>query len=119
MYISLTSIASRGIGLEFVKQCLQKGATVIATYRGDSIPTYLQEVKEEIEKEKEKEEEKGSLYCLEMDVGSEESIHGAGKCLTLFFFLSINNVSLLLYLFRMSLFFSYPFRMSLFFSIYS
>ena len=34
--------SSRGIGSEFVRQCLEKGANVHATYRGDVLPTEIE-----------------------------------------------------------------------------
>ena len=53
--------ASRGIGLEFVEQLLKKGASVIATYRGKSVPRSLNTLSCE------------KLTFLEMDAGDEAS----------------------------------------------
>ena len=54
--------ASRGIGLEFVEQLLKKGASVIATHRGKSVPSSLSALS------------CAKLTFLEMDVGDEGSI---------------------------------------------
>ena len=61
--------ATRGIGLEFVKQCIQRGAAVIGTYRSD-IPDALQQIANEHPK---------SMFCLQMDVSDEDSIQNAAK----------------------------------------
>ena len=61
--------ANRGIGLEFVKQCLQRGATVIATYRSDDVPSSLQDLQSEYPS--------NTLYPLQIDLTSESSIKKA------------------------------------------
>jgi len=60
--------ATRGIGLEFVKQCLSKGATVIGTHRSEEMPPELQSLQAEFPK---------TLIGLQMDISSEESIQDA------------------------------------------
>lgn len=62
--------ASRGIGIQFVKSTLHRGATVFATYRGDDVPNELQSWKEIYPKQ---------LYFLQMDLGDETSIQNAAK----------------------------------------
>ena len=66
--------ATRGIGLEFVKQCLQKGANVIATHRSDEIPSALQELTL-----KEESDSRGKLHSLQIDLTSESSIENAAS----------------------------------------
>ncbi|GFH52125.1 hypothetical protein CTEN210_08601 [Chaetoceros tenuissimus] len=61
--------ASRGIGLEFVKQILEKGSTVIATYRSEQ-PSALQTLSEKYPE---------TLHLLELDLGDEVSIQNAAK----------------------------------------
>lgn len=61
--------SNRGMGLEFVKQCLQKGATVIASHRSDEIPSSLKELKIQYPN--------GQLESLQIDLSSEESIENA------------------------------------------
>ena len=60
--------ATRGIGLEFVKQCLSKGSTVIGTHRSEEMPTEFQSLQAEFPK---------TLIGLQMDVSSEQSIQDA------------------------------------------
>ena len=59
---------SRGIGLEFVKQCLQKWADVVATHREDLPPQNLQTLLEEYP---------DNLSFLQMDVGDSKSVASA------------------------------------------
>ncbi len=74
--------ATRGIGLDFVHQCIERGATVVATYRSE-VPPSLQKLKSSIENEHENENEdngnrnRNRLHFLKMDVSSEESIQNA------------------------------------------
>ena len=60
--------ANRGIGLEFVQQCLKRNANVIATYRSDEVPTSLAELMNEYP---------NLLHPLQMDIGNEQSIQNA------------------------------------------
>lgn len=67
--------ATRGIGLEFVKTSLERGATVIATHRSkddddDKIPSTLQKLKEEYNTK---------LYFLTLDISDEQSIQSAAS----------------------------------------
>ena len=66
--------ATRGIGLEFVKQCLSKGATVIGTHRSEEVSSELQALQTEFP---------DSFHCLQMDVSSEISIRDASASLAL------------------------------------
>eukprot|EP00560_Eucampia_antarctica_P008507 CAMPEP_0197825394 /NCGR_PEP_ID=MMETSP1437-20131217/2488_1 /TAXON_ID=49252 ORGANISM="Eucampia antarctica, Strain CCMP1452" /NCGR_SAMPLE_ID=MMETSP1437 /ASSEMBLY_ACC=CAM_ASM_001096 /LENGTH=305 /DNA_ID=CAMNT_0043425377 /DNA_START=215 /DNA_END=1132 /DNA_ORIENTATION=+ len=62
---------TRGIGLEFVKQCAERGAKVIATHRGDSPPNALLELM------KKHDDDVGDNIVIEtltMDVSDETSI---------------------------------------------
>ena len=59
--------SNRGIGIEFVKQCLEKGATVIATHRSNDVPASLSEISENAEK----------LFTIQMDLEDEGSIANA------------------------------------------
>ena len=61
--------ASRGLGLEFVEQLLKKGASVIATHRGKSVPPSLSNLTCD------------KLTFLEMDAGDEASIEEASIAL--------------------------------------
>mmetsp|Transcript_6179 Transcript_6179/g.7198 ORF Transcript_6179/g.7198 Transcript_6179/m.7198 type:complete len:346 (-) Transcript_6179:181-1218(-) len=61
--------ATRGIGLEFVTQCLEKGATVIATYRSDDIPSTIQDLQHKYTENK--------LRSIRLDVCDESSIENA------------------------------------------
>lgn len=58
---------TRSIGLEFVKHCLIKGATVIATHRSESLPSALVEL------------QNPRLVGLQMDLAQEESIQAAAQ----------------------------------------
>lgn len=61
--------ASRGIGLEFASQLLEKGCSVVGTHRGNA-PQQLQELQDR----------SGSrLRLLAMDVGDEDSINRAAS----------------------------------------
>ena len=60
--------STRGIGIEFVKQCLSKGATVIATYRSDDIP-YSLSIYKGIE----------DLHAVQMDLEDGSSIERVAK----------------------------------------
>lgn len=62
---------NRGIGLEFVKQCLQKGATVIASHRSEDIPSSLKDLQSEFPD--------GKLHSLQIDLTSESSIENAAS----------------------------------------
>lgn len=61
--------ASRGIGVEFAQQCVNRGATVIATYRSE-LPSSLQQLKDEYP---------STIHFLKMDVTDEESIKTAAS----------------------------------------
>ena len=61
--------ASRGIGLEFASQLLEKGCSVVGTHRGDA-PQQLKELKDK---------SGDRLRLLSMDVGDEESINRAAS----------------------------------------
>lgn len=60
---------TRGIGLEWVRQCGSKGASVIATYRGEELPTSLAELSLENK----------AVQSLRMDVEDEESVSSAAE----------------------------------------
>ena len=60
--------ASRGIGLEFVRQLLAKGCTVIATVRGSSLPEAVASLQAEVG---------DRLEVLAMDVGDASSVAAA------------------------------------------
>lgn len=60
---------TRGIGLEFVSNIANRGATVIATYRSDDVPSSLKKLKENHPDNK--------VHFLQMDVESESSIQNA------------------------------------------
>ncbi len=60
--------ATRGIGLEFVNQCLEKGAKVIGTHRGTDVPEGLEKLQKNHPE---------SMFCLTMDVADEGSIQNA------------------------------------------
>lgn len=66
--------ASRGLGLEFTAQCLQKGSTVFATHRGaehgDEVPSALTAVGSWYEGE-------ARLHPIRLDVSSDASIASA------------------------------------------
>jgi len=64
--------ANRGIGIEFVKQCLEKGATVVATHRSKEIPSSLEEIRENDDYAK-------RLLTIQMDLEYEDSIADAAK----------------------------------------
>lgn len=63
--------SNRGIGLEFVKQCLQRGATVIASHRSKDIPSSIEELQTQYPKDK--------LQSLQIDLCSESSIEKAAS----------------------------------------
>ena len=63
--------ASRGIGLEFVRQCLSKGCAVVATVRG-SPPAPILGLQSEVGER---------LQVLDMDVGDEASVAAAASSL--------------------------------------
>ena len=63
--------SSRGLGLEFVRQVLQKKAHVIATYRGKDAPLALTELAAG--------PAKGRLQLIECDVASAESVAAAAQ----------------------------------------
>mmetsp|Transcript_4310 Transcript_4310/g.5017 ORF Transcript_4310/g.5017 Transcript_4310/m.5017 type:complete len:348 (+) Transcript_4310:73-1116(+) len=74
--------ASRGIGLEFVKQCLQKGATVIATHRLNDVPTSLSNLSNSISSNDDDNNNNymtGKLHTIQMDLEDETSISQAAK----------------------------------------
>eukprot|EP00591_Stephanopyxis_turris_P013055 CAMPEP_0195530846 /NCGR_PEP_ID=MMETSP0794_2-20130614/33931_1 /TAXON_ID=515487 /ORGANISM="Stephanopyxis turris, Strain CCMP 815" /LENGTH=338 /DNA_ID=CAMNT_0040662445 /DNA_START=51 /DNA_END=1067 /DNA_ORIENTATION=+ len=60
---------TRGIGLEFVKQCARKGATVIATHRQKDIPFALLSLMKK----------DTNVQSLEMEVGDEASVLKAAE----------------------------------------
>jgi hypothetical protein len=62
--------ASRGIGLEFASQLLERGCSVVGTHRGDAVPQQLKELKDK---------SGDRLRLLAMDVGDEESINNAAS----------------------------------------
>lgn len=62
--------ASRGLGLEFVKQLLSKGSYVLATYRGSEPPKELKNLEPS---------SSGRLQLVECDVASGESIQAAAE----------------------------------------
>jgi len=62
--------SSRGIGLEFVKQCAEKGANVLATHRGENVPEGLQKLVDD---------SKLRVETLSLDVTDEESIAKAAQ----------------------------------------
>lgn len=62
--------SNRGIGIEFVKQCLQKGATVIATHRSEETPDSLSAMKSDYA---------DTLITIQMDLEDEQSIIDAAK----------------------------------------
>jgi len=64
--------STRGIGIEFVKQCLDKGATVIATYRSKDVPTSLSELISS-------EDNADKLHTVQMDLEDEASIAEAAR----------------------------------------
>jgi NAD(P)-dependent dehydrogenase (short-subunit alcohol dehydrogenase family) len=68
--------SNRGIGIEFVKQCLGKGATVIATHRSIDVPASLSEIRSMDECFAE------NLITIQMDLEDEESIAEAARDLT-------------------------------------
>lgn len=63
--------ANRGIGLEFVKQCLQRGATVIASHRLEEVPASIQNLQSEYPEDR--------LHPLQIDLTSESSIENAAS----------------------------------------
>mmetsp|Transcript_2583 Transcript_2583/g.5621 ORF Transcript_2583/g.5621 Transcript_2583/m.5621 type:complete len:352 (+) Transcript_2583:24-1079(+) len=65
---------SRGIGIEFAKQCLDKGATVIATYRSKDLPTSLSDLKSS-----EDNNYADKLHTIQMDLEDEDSISEAAR----------------------------------------
>ena len=62
--------ASRGLGLEFVRQILTKGSYVLATYRGQKPPKELSDLMAS---------SSGRLQLIECDVASSESIRAAAE----------------------------------------
>jgi hypothetical protein len=62
--------ASRGLGLEFVRQILTKGSYVLATYRGQKPPKELSDLMAS---------SSGRLQLIECDVASNESIRAAAE----------------------------------------
>ena len=65
--------SSRGIGSEFVRQCLEKGANVHATYRGDVLPTEIEEL---VRCDRFR---PGQLTAVQMDVTDEVSVARAAE----------------------------------------
>jgi len=63
--------ANRGIGLEFARQCVRRGATVVASFRSDAVPTSLRELRSE--------HPEGQLHPLHLDLESETSIVDAAS----------------------------------------
>uniref|UniRef100_A0A7S4N4A4 Short-chain dehydrogenase/reductase SDR n=1 Tax=Odontella aurita TaxID=265563 RepID=A0A7S4N4A4_9STRA len=63
---------TRGIGLEFVRQCAQRGASVAATHRDGSIPEALLQLIKACE-----DDNIGAVSGLQMDVADESSIQNA------------------------------------------
>jgi len=63
--------ATRGIGLEFVKQCLQNGATVIATHRSDDVPSTIQAFESDYPE--------NQIHFLQIDLTSESSIQNVAS----------------------------------------
>lgn len=66
--------SNRGIGIEFVKQCLGKGATVIATHRSMDVPVSLSEIRSS-----EDDRFAENLITIQMDLEDEESIAEAAR----------------------------------------
>lgn len=66
--------SNRGIGIEFVKQCLRKGATVIATHRSKNAPASLSEIISI-----EGDDYARKLITIRMDLEYEESIAEAAR----------------------------------------
>lgn len=66
--------SSRGIGIEFVKQCLEKGATVVATYRSKDVPASLSELANS-----EENETADNFHTVRMDLEDEDSISEAAR----------------------------------------
>jgi NAD(P)-dependent dehydrogenase (short-subunit alcohol dehydrogenase family) len=64
---------TRSIGLEFVKQCLAKGATVVATHRSEHLPSTLLDLQGTYSSTS----TSGHLFGLQMDLADEESIRAA------------------------------------------
>jgi len=64
---------SRGIGLEFVRQCAAKGAKVIATHRSKNVPPDLQSL---VERNRQK---KSNVETLCVDVSDETSVANAAQ----------------------------------------
>jgi hypothetical protein len=62
--------ASRGLGLEFVRQLLGKGSYVLATYRGQQPPQELNDLMGS---------SSGRLQLIRCDVASSESIRAAAE----------------------------------------
>ena len=62
--------SNRGIGIEFVKQCLEKGATVIATHRSEDRPDSLSAIKSDYARK---------IITLQMDIEDEGSIVEAAR----------------------------------------
>lgn len=62
--------ASRGIGLEFVSQLLDKGCRVVGTHRGANAPQQLQALRDR---------SNNRLQLLTMDVGDDKSINKAAS----------------------------------------
>jgi FlaA1/EpsC-like NDP-sugar epimerase len=66
----LVAGASRGLGLEFVRQLLAKGSYVLATYRGEQPPQVLSDLMAS---------SSGRLQLIKCDVASSESIRAAAE----------------------------------------
>lgn len=65
---------TRGIGLEFVRHCAERGATVVATHRGDHVPKPLSQLIGS---------GGGKVSALQMDVSDETSVaHAADELKT-------------------------------------
>jgi NAD(P)-dependent dehydrogenase (short-subunit alcohol dehydrogenase family) len=61
---------NRGIGLEFVNQCLTSGATVIATHRSEDTPSDLESLQTKYPQK---------FHSIQMDLSSETSIENAAS----------------------------------------
>lgn len=76
---------TRSIGLEFVKQCVDKDATVIFTHRSESFPSSLTKLKTKLEERKAMQVSDevpvivGSIHGLQMDLSDEDSIMTASE----------------------------------------
>ncbi|KAL4540734.1 hypothetical protein Ndes2526B_g07568 [Nannochloris sp. 'desiccata'] len=68
--VSLVQGASRGLGLEFVRQLLARPGSVIATCRNPSAATDLQLLKDH---------HQHRLHVVQLDTGNEASIHAAAE----------------------------------------